>query len=58
MEDPEEYFRLDTLPMMNVGMILENALYNLENAESVLPDEPDVKAVTEFLKEVRRSNIG
>lgn len=56
--DPEEYFRLDTLPLMNVGMILENALYNLETAESVLPDEPDTRAVDEFLKEVRRSNIG
>jgi hypothetical protein len=43
---------------MNVGIILENALYNLENAESVLPDEPDTRAVAEFLKEVRRSNIG
>ena len=58
VDDPEEYFRLDTLPLMNVGMILENALYNLENAESVLPDEPDVKAVDEFLKEVRRRNVG
>lgn len=58
VEDPEEYFRLDTMPLMNVGMILEKALYSLENAESVLPDEPDIKAVDEFLKEVRRSNIG
>lgn len=58
VEDPEEYFRLDTMPLMNVGMILESALYDLETAESVLPDEPDIKAVDEFLKEVRRKNIG
>ena len=58
VEDPEEYFRLDIIPLMNVGMTLEKALYDLETAESVLPDEPDVKAVDEFLKEVRRSNIG
>jgi predicted nucleotidyltransferase len=58
VEDPEEYFRLDTLPLMNVGMILEKALYDLESAESVLPDEPNIKAVDEFLKEVRRKNIG
>ena len=58
VDDPEEYFRLDTMSMMNVGMILEKALYDLETAESVLPDEPDTKAVDEFLKEVRRSNIG
>ncbi len=58
VNDSERFFRLDTLPIMNVGMILENALYQLENAKSVLPDEPDIKAVDEFLKEVRRKNIG
>lgn len=58
VDDPERFFRLDTLPLMNVGMILENALQELEYCESVLPDEPDVKAVDEFLKEVRRKNIG
>ena len=58
VDDPERFFRLDNMPLMNVGMILENALYKLETVESVLPDEPDIKAVDEFLKEVRRRNIG
>jgi hypothetical protein len=58
VEDPEEYFSMDTLPLMTVGLILENALYQLETCKSVLPDEPDVQAVDEFLKDVRRKNIG
>lgn len=58
VDDPERFFRLDTMPLMNVGLILEKALYQLETAESVLPDEPDIKAVDEFLKDVRRSYIG
>lgn len=58
VEDPEEYFRLDTLELMSVGLILEKALYDLETVESVLPDKPDIQAVDAFLKEVRRENIG
>jgi predicted nucleotidyltransferase len=58
VDDPDRFFRLDTLPLMEVGMILENALYKLENVKSVLPDEPDVQAVDNFLKDVRRNNIG
>jgi len=58
VDDPERFFRLETLPLMNVGMILEKALYDLENAKSVLRDEPDIEAVSEFLKDVRRNNIG
>lgn len=58
VDDPERFFALDTMDLMRAGMILESALYNLETADSVLRDEPDVRAVDEFLKEVRRSNIG
>lgn len=56
--DPQRFFDLEDMPLMHVGMILENALYNLDTCESVLRDEPDVASVDEFLKEVRRSNIG
>jgi uncharacterized protein len=58
VDNPQRFFDLETMDLMRVGMTLENALYNLDTCKSVLRDEPDVKAVDEFLKEVRRQNIG
>jgi predicted nucleotidyltransferase len=58
VDDPQRFFDLETMPLMNVGMILESALSKLDSCPSVLRDEPDVEAVDEFLKEVRRNNIG
>jgi predicted nucleotidyltransferase len=58
VDDPERFFALDTMDFMRAGLILEKALYELETCESVLPDEPDIQGVNEFLKDVRRNNIG
>src|SRR6059058_5380555 len=38
--DPQEYFELTDLDFMAMGMKLENALYQIETAKSVLPDAP------------------
>lgn len=56
--DPQEYFELTELDFMAMGVKLENALYQIETVESVLPDAPDKKAVHEFLQDVRRNNLG
>lgn len=58
VDNPQRFFDLETMDLMRAGMILESALYNLETTDSVLRDEPDIEYVDEFLKEVRRSNIG
>lgn len=56
--DPQEYFDLTEKPFMEMGLILENAIFEIENCKSVLPEAPDVFAVDSFLKEVRRDHIG
>jgi predicted nucleotidyltransferase len=56
--DPTEYFELTEKPFMHMGMILENAIHEIECCKSVLPESPDIKAVDDFLKEVRRNHLG
>jgi predicted nucleotidyltransferase len=55
--NPDWYFQFTELPFENQTNIMDNWLENLNTAKSVLPDKPDVLAVAEFLKDVRRSYI-
>jgi hypothetical protein len=55
--NPDWYFQFNELPFENQSNIMDNWLANLNEAKSVLPDKPDVHAVAEFLKDVRRSYI-
>jgi predicted nucleotidyltransferase len=55
--NPDWYFQFNELPFENQSNIMDNWLANLNEAKSVLPDKPDVRAVAEFLKDVRRSYI-
>ena len=56
--DPQEYFELTEKPFMEMGMILENAIFQIENCESVLPQEPDTAVVDRILKTIRRNHLG
>lgn len=57
VHDRDWYFEFTELPFENMANIMDNSVEMLYTAESVLPDEPDVRAVADFLREVRRNNI-
>lgn len=54
---PEWYFSLDTLPFNELCSIMDKNVEMIDQTPSMLPDKPDVRAVAEFLKDVRRSYI-
>jgi len=57
VHDRDWYFEFTELPFENMANIMDNWVQELGTKESVLPDKPDVRAVAEFLKDVRRSYI-
>lgn len=57
VHDRDWYFEFTELPFESMANIMDNSVEMLYTAESVLPDEPDVRAVADFLREVRRNNI-
>lgn len=57
VHDAEWYFSLNDMPFENLSNILDNWVNKLDTVTSILPDKPDVRAVAEFLKNVRRSYI-
>jgi predicted nucleotidyltransferase len=57
VHDRDWYFEFTELPFESMTNIMDNSVEMLYTAESVLPDEPDVRAVSDFLREVRRNNI-
>lgn len=56
--DPQEYFDLTELPFNDMRHKLDEAIYEIESCPSVLPEVYDYTAIDDFLKEVRRANIG
>lgn len=55
--NPDWYFQFTELPFESMARIMDNYVDRLGNAESVLPDKPDTRAVAEFLRDARRSYI-
>lgn len=55
--NPEYYFEFTELPFENMANIMDSRVQSIDTAKSVLPDKPDIRAVAEFLKDVRRSYI-
>jgi predicted nucleotidyltransferase len=55
--NPEWYFSLDDLPFDLMSRLMDRWVAQLNTADSILPDKPDIRAVAEFLKNVRRSYI-
>lgn len=56
--NPQEYFDLTEMSFTEMDEIMLKAVDEIRECVSVLPDRPDKDAVNEFLKEVRRNNIG
>jgi len=54
---PDLYFALDDLPQNELYAVMDHSVESINICNSVLPDKPDVRAVAEFLKNVRRSYI-
>jgi predicted nucleotidyltransferase len=57
VKNPEWYFDLENLPFEYLSSLMDLYVDTLNNAQSILPGKPDVRAVEDFLREVRRNNI-
>lgn len=55
--NPEWYFQFNDLDFASQSHIMDIWVEKLDTVKSTLPDKPDVRAVAEFLKDVRRSYI-
>lgn len=58
VSDPIEYFTMTEMDFEEMDIILKEAVDQIDTCESILPDKPDTEAVDQFLKEVRRNNLG
>ena len=56
--NPSWYFKMDEYERDELFIVLDETVEGINDAQSVLPDRPDRKAVADFLREVRRKNIG
>lgn len=57
VSNPEWYFDLENLPFENLSNMMDFWVNQLNEAKSVLRDQPDTRAVAEFLRDARRSYI-
>lgn len=57
VSNPDWYFSLDNMPFEDLCNMMDMHVKMIDKIPSVLPDKPDVRAVAEFLKDVRRSYI-
>jgi predicted nucleotidyltransferase len=57
VENPEQYFDLQHMHFDDMMDILRGELDRLDRIDSILPEEPNVKAVSDWLIDIRRANI-
>jgi predicted nucleotidyltransferase len=56
--NPALLFKMDEYESDQLFYVLDETVESINQAQSILPDRPDTRAVAEFLKEVRRQNVG
>lgn len=57
VENPEQYFDLQHMHFDDLLDILYGELKRLDTVETMLPDAPNVEAVSDWLLDIRRANI-